>query len=260
MWQISQALNSRPKRALPSATVVNPKGGNNTGHVMAVTTKSGRGGNVHTSSQKQLVDDDQVVQEEEVLSNVVQSNDKVQIYIDDNVEETQEEDPGAFTISCIIGSAEFAKTLCDLGSSINLRPYSVFQTLEIRKPRPTSMRLQMDDRTMKRPLGVIEDVLVRVDKFILPVDFIILDCEFNYEVSIILGRPFLAMGKALCDVEARELTFQVGDEKVVFLVCTMRQPNTNEVCSFVDLVTYIIVDEKCYDQCWLYVGGRLAQL
>ncbi|XP_070019783.1 uncharacterized protein [Nicotiana sylvestris] len=135
------------------------------------------------------------------------------------------EDPNAFTIPCTIRSAKFAKVICDLGASINLMPYSVFKTLGIGKPRPTSMRLQMDDRTMKRLLGVIEDVLVRVDKFILSADFVILDCEVDYEVPIILGRPFLTTGKALVDVESRELTFRVGDEKVVFHVCkSMRNP------------------------------------
>jgi len=58
----------------------------------------------------------------------------------------------------------------------------------------------MADRTMKRPLGVIDDVLVRVDKFILLADFVILDCEVDYEVPIILGRPFLSTGKAHVDV------------------------------------------------------------
>ncbi|XP_070040514.1 uncharacterized protein [Nicotiana tomentosiformis] len=152
--------------------------------------------------------------------------------------------PGAFTIPCTIGRADFAKALCDLGASINLMPYSVFTTLGIGKPRATSMRLQMADRTMKRPLGIIDDVLVRVDKFILPADFVILDCEVDYEVPIILGRTFLATGKALVDVEAGELTFRVGDEKDVFHVCkSMRQPNSNKVSSFVDLVTEVIVDD-----------------
>nr|XP_009767756.1 PREDICTED: uncharacterized protein LOC104218869 [Nicotiana sylvestris] len=64
----SQAQNSCLEGALPIDTVVNPNGGNNTGHAMAVTTRSGRGGNAPTSSQRQLVDDDQVVQEEEVLN------------------------------------------------------------------------------------------------------------------------------------------------------------------------------------------------
>ncbi|XP_070025377.1 uncharacterized protein [Nicotiana sylvestris] len=140
------------------------------------------------------------------------------------------EDPGAFTIPCTIGSANFAKTLCDLGASINLIPYSVLKSLGIGKPRPTSMRLQMVYRTMKRPLGIIVDVLVRVDKFILSTDFVILDCEVDYEVPIILGRPFLSTWKTLVDVEADELTFRVGDEKVVLHMCkSMRQPNNNEV-------------------------------
>ncbi|XP_070050878.1 uncharacterized protein [Nicotiana tomentosiformis] len=105
------------------------------------------------------------------------------------------EDPGASTIPCIIKSVEFAKSLCYLGESINLMPYSVFKTLGIGQPRPTFMRLQMADRTMKRPLGVIEDVLVHVDKHILPANFVILDCEVDYEVPIILEIPFLATGR-----------------------------------------------------------------
>ncbi|XP_070057565.1 uncharacterized protein [Nicotiana tomentosiformis] len=152
------------------------------------------------------------------------------------------DDPSDFTIPYTIGSVEFAKALCDLGASINLMPYSVFKTLGIGQPRLTSMRLQMADRTVKRPLGVIEDVLVRVDKYIPTTDFVILDCEVDYEVPI--DRPFLAMGKALVDVEAGELTFRVGDEKVVFYMCkSMKQPNINEVYSFVDLVTEVIIDD-----------------
>ncbi|XP_070047126.1 uncharacterized protein [Nicotiana tomentosiformis] len=154
------------------------------------------------------------------------------------------EDPDAFTIPCTIGNADFAKALCNLGESINLMPYSVFKTLGIGQPRPTSMKLQMADRTMKIPLGIIDDVLVRVDKFILLANFLILDCEVDYDVPIILRRPFLATGKALIDVEAGELTFWVGDENVVFHVCKfMRQPNSNEVCPFVNLITDVIIDD-----------------
>ncbi|XP_070005466.1 uncharacterized protein [Nicotiana sylvestris] len=91
------------------------------------------------------------------------------------------------------------------------------------------MRLQIADRTMKRSLGILDDVLVRVDKFILPVNFVILNCEVDYEVPIILGRPFLATRKVLVDVEVRELTFWVGDEKVVFHMCkSMKQPNSTK--------------------------------
>ncbi|XP_070005230.1 uncharacterized protein [Nicotiana sylvestris] len=168
------------------------------------------------------------------------------------------EDPGAFTIPCTIGSAEFAKALFDLGASLNLMPYSIFKTLEIGQPRTTSMILQMADRTMKRPLGVIEDVLVRVDKFILPADFDILDCEVDYEVSIILGRPFLDTGKALVDVEARELSFRVCDEKVVSMSMPFRlcnAPTTFQRC-MIDIFTYMVEDYlKVFMDDFLMVGN-----
>ncbi|XP_070014378.1 uncharacterized protein [Nicotiana sylvestris] len=112
------------------------------------------------------------------------------------------EDPGAFMIPCTIGSVEIAKALCDPRERINLMPYPIFRTLGIGKPRPASMRLQMADRTMKKLLGVIEDALVGVDKFILPVDFVNLGCKVDYEMPIILGSPFIAMGNTLFDIEA----------------------------------------------------------
>ncbi|XP_070009618.1 uncharacterized protein [Nicotiana sylvestris] len=156
------------------------------------------------------------------------------------------EDPDAFTISCTIGSANFAKALCDLGASINLMPYSMFKTLGIGQPRVTSMRLQMADSTIKRLLGIINDVLVRVDKFILPADFVILDYEVDYEVPIILGRPFLAIGKALVDVEAGEITFRVDDENVVFHVIvddTSAMINVEDPLEAVLLNLYVNEDE-----------------
>ncbi|XP_070010956.1 uncharacterized protein [Nicotiana sylvestris] len=92
--QISQALNTRPKGALPSDMVVNPKGGNNTGHAMAVTTRSGRGGVVSTSNPRKVVSDDVLVQDDDEPSNHLQvnienMNDEVRVDIDDNVDETQ---------------------------------------------------------------------------------------------------------------------------------------------------------------------------
>ncbi|XP_009794229.1 uncharacterized protein [Nicotiana sylvestris] len=156
------------------------------------------------------------------------------------------ENLSAFTIPCTIGSANFAKALCDFGASINLMPYLVFKTLGIGKPRPTSMRLQMVDRTMKRLLGVIEDVLVRVDKFILLVDFVILDCEIDFKVLIILGRPLLGTNKALSDVEVEELTFRVGDEQVFatmnigdMLEAILLNFDDDEMVDFMECVNYL---------------------
>ena len=109
-------------------------------------------------------------------------------------------DSGSFTISCTIGNSIFERALCDLGASINLMPLSIFRRLGLGKARPTTVTLQLADRSLKHPRGVIEDVLVKVDKFIFPADFIVLDMEEDKEIPIILGRPFLAIGRAMIDV------------------------------------------------------------
>ncbi|XP_070014786.1 uncharacterized protein [Nicotiana sylvestris] len=270
-----------PEGALPSDTVVNPKGENTTGHAIAVTTRSGRGGVDSTSNPRKIVSDEVLVQYDDEPSNDMQvndenMNDEVRIDIDDNMEETQNDVnpfrehvidipemvvpkakaplprppppypqrlakqnnknqfkkfidmmkslsinvPLVEGLEQMQGYSKFMKDLVTKKRSMNCEMIKMtHQTLGIGQPRPISMRLQIADRTMKRLWGIIENVLVGVDKFILPANFVILDCEVDYEVTIILGRPFLATGKTLVDVEAGELTFRVGDEKVVFYVC-----------------------------------------
>ena len=73
--------------------------------------------------------------------------------------------------------------------------------LGLSDPKPTAMRLLMADRTVKRPIGILHDVLVKVESLIFLADFFVFDCEVDFEVSIILGRPFLATGRALVDME-----------------------------------------------------------
>ncbi|PHT36653.1 RING-H2 finger protein ATL46 [Capsicum baccatum] len=121
-------------------------------------------------------------------------------------------DPGAFTIPCTIGSLDFSKALCDLGASINLMPLSIYKKLGLGDPTPTNMRLVMADRSVKRPVGILNDVLVKVSSFIFPADFVILDCKGDSEVPIILGRTFLATGSVLIDMKDNELSFRINDE------------------------------------------------
>ncbi|KAI3716246.1 hypothetical protein L6452_23455 [Arctium lappa] len=109
-------------------------------------------------------------------------------------------DPRSFTIPCTIGGQEVGHALCDLGASINLMPLSVFKKLGIGEVRPTTVTLQLADRSLAYPKGKIEDILVKVDKFIFPADFLVLDYETDKDVPIILGRPFLATGRTLIDV------------------------------------------------------------
>ena len=120
-------------------------------------------------------------------------------------------DLGSFIIPCSIRMKYSGKVLCDLGAKINLMPLSVFKQLGVGEVRPTTMTLQLAVRSHGYPEGKIEDVLVKVDKFIFPVDFIVLDFKANNEVPIILGRPFLAIGKTLIDVQKGKLTMWVND-------------------------------------------------
>ncbi|XP_024961093.1 uncharacterized protein LOC112501637 [Cynara cardunculus var. scolymus] len=146
-------------------------------------------------------------------------------------------DPGSFTIPCSIGGKEIGKALCDLGASINLMPLSVFNTLGIGEARPTTVTLQLVDKSIAYPRGKIEDVLVQVDKFIFLADFIILDFEADKDIPIILGRPFLATGITLIDVQKGELTVRVQDQQVTFNVFnSFRYPEEREECSTLSLI------------------------
>ncbi|KAK4707400.1 hypothetical protein R3W88_033046 [Solanum pinnatisectum] len=78
----------------------------------------------------------------------------------------KKEDHAAFTIPCTIGKKHFARALCDLGASINLMPLSIYKKMGLGAPKPTAMCLLMADRTVKKPIGVLQDVLVKVGSFI----------------------------------------------------------------------------------------------
>lgn len=89
---------------------------------------------------------------------------------------------------------------------------SIYKKLDLGGPKPTTMRLFMVDRTMKRPLDILHDVLMIVESFIFLVDFVILD----FEIPIILGKPFLATRCALVDIEKRQMTFRLNNEEATF--------------------------------------------
>ena len=122
-------------------------------------------------------------------------------------------DLGSPTISVNIGGTCIDKALLDLGASVNLLPYSVYKQLGLGELKPTNITLSLADRSVKIPKGIVEDVLVKVDKFYYPVDFVVLDTEpiasgLNH-VPIILGRPILATSNAIinCRNGVIQLTF-----------------------------------------------------
>ncbi|XP_035839930.1 uncharacterized protein LOC110884417 [Helianthus annuus] len=135
---------------------------------------------------------------------------------------TKMPDPGSFTIPCEIEGYEFRTALADLGASINVMPYSVFKKLKLGEPTPTYMNVQLADRSVKFPRGIIENVLVKVGKFVFPTDFVVLDMGEDRSghscVSLILGRPFLSTAKAIIDVHGGKITLGVTDDTVTFHV------------------------------------------
>ena len=138
------------------------------------------------------------------------------------------QDPGSFAIPFSIGNWVSGKALCDLGASINLMPLSMFKRLKLGEPKSTTISLQLANRSYQHPRGIIENVLVKVGQFVLPADFIILDMEEDDSVPIILGRPFLAMGKAQINVQEGELKLRVqGDEITFHVFQPMKHPDND---------------------------------
>ena len=161
-------------------------------------------------------------------------------------------DPGSFTIPCSIGKYEFKKALCDSGESINLMPLSVVQRLSLGELTLIAITLQMANRSMAQPEGILEDVFVKVGKFIFPVDFVIMQMEEYTQVPLLLGRPFLATGAALIDVQKGELTLKVGNEAVQFIINrSMEHPNVEADCCMAVRNNSLLNDElnsKCIIQ------------
>ena len=127
-------------------------------------------------------------------------------------------DPGSFIVPCNFGDVQTYNCLCDLGASVNLMPMSLYRKLGLGELKPTNVTLQLADRTIRYPDGIVENLLVKVGKLIVPIDIYVINMEFDLQVPVIMGRPFLATSGALIDVPAGEITFRIGDEREVFRV------------------------------------------
>ncbi|KAL5573527.1 hypothetical protein UlMin_023124 [Ulmus minor] len=124
-------------------------------------------------------------------------------------------DPGCPTVACQIGNQACGQALLDLGASVNLMPYSVYLQLGLGEIKPTTVVLQLADRSVRKPRGIVEDVLVQIDKFYYPVDFLVLDTiaivNTESKIPLILGRPFLATANALINCRNGLMTLSFGN-------------------------------------------------
>ncbi|XP_039687866.1 uncharacterized protein [Medicago truncatula] len=177
-------------------------------------------------TNKRKIDDNETVALTEECSAIIQNKMPPKL-----------KDPRSFSITCVIGSHIIDKALCNLGASVSLIPLSICKKLNLRELKPTRMSLQLADRSIKHPVGIIEDVPLRIGQLYIPTDFVVMDISEDSLTPILLGRPFLATAGAIIDVKKGKLTFEVGDEKIEFILSQfMKSPSINDTRCFVDII------------------------
>jgi hypothetical protein len=154
------------------------------------------------------------------------------------------QDPGSFTIPCSIGSTKFNRALCDLGASVSLMPKYIFDRIGVGELVPTRISLQLADRSVKYPVGQVEDLPLQVGKFYISIDFVTIKMDKDPDTSLILGRPFLNTAGTQIDVRGGKLTFEIGKEKVEFdMFKALKYPaNDGNFCR-VDMIDVIVKEE-----------------
>ncbi|RDX98547.1 Pro-Pol polyprotein, partial [Mucuna pruriens] len=144
-------------------------------------------------------------------------------------------DPGIFSVPCTIGDCTFADTMLDLGASINVMPASTYRSLNFGDLEPTGMTIQLANRSIVQPLGVLEDVLVQVNELIFPTDFYVLDMEDETSgegSTLILGRSFLM---------TPILSMEFGDTLVQFNIFeAMKHPTEDHSLFGIDVMEKLV--------------------
>nr|GEZ63050.1 reverse transcriptase domain-containing protein [Tanacetum cinerariifolium] len=175
-------------------------------------------------------------------------------------------DPRRFLIPCNFLEFDNCLALADLRASINLMPLSIWKKLRLSTLNDTKMVLELADRTISKPMGVAENVFVKVGKFYFPADFVVFNFVADPRVSLILGRPFLSTAHALIDVyegeiilrhDDQSLTLKCGDKpsisynnfeslNKVDLIDATYEEYSQEVLGFADVVSDE-VSTPCYE-------------
>ncbi|XP_042454625.1 uncharacterized protein LOC122038761 [Zingiber officinale] len=214
--------HSQTSSQLPSQTIPNPRG-----NVSAITLRNvteQKQAKIHLPFPQRIVKPgrDKVVEKSKEFQELMEIFNRVEVNI------PPLKDPGVFTIPCMIGESSFEDAMLDLGASINVMLKSVFQALGIGPLQSTGVVIQLANRSFAHPVGVIEDVLVKVKELIFPADFYVLDMEGDTKsshVPIIHGRPFLKTAKTKIDVHAGNLSMEFGDTIVRYNILeAMRYP------------------------------------
>ncbi|KAK2359233.1 hypothetical protein QL285_084625 [Trifolium repens] len=185
-------------------------------------------------TKKRKYNDDEVIQLDASCSAVIQ-----------RTLPTKEKDPGRVTLPVTIGNVNVGKALIDLGSSINLIPLSVVERIGGLDITRTRMTLQLADKSITHPSGIAEDVLVKVDKFMFPIDFVVMDIKEDDDVPLILGRGFMKTARMMIDIDDGIMKVRVQDEEVSFnLWEAMKHPKEKDSCFKLDATEEAILDAR----------------
>ncbi|GJS94017.1 zinc knuckle CX2CX4HX4C containing protein [Tanacetum coccineum] len=174
----------------------------------------------------------------------------------------KEQDPGSFILSCSIGKLDFKNALADLGASISIMPFSMYKCLGIGKLKPINMLLEMAHNTNAATKGIVKNLLIKIDKFIFPVDFVILDMVEDIRMRIILGRPLLDTAHTQVDIFKKTISLEVGSKKVIFKMRTSFTTTNVESVRSIKSKTFIEYDnlkEIDYDL-FLYDSESLCKM
>ncbi|XP_065880978.1 uncharacterized protein [Euphorbia lathyris] len=157
---------------------------------------------------------------------------------------TKCKDPGMFTMPCVIGNKRIEHAMLDLGASINVMPYSIYNALNLGPLKETRVVIQLADRSNSYPEGVVEDVLVQVNELIFPVDFYILKMENDASrnsAPLLLGRPFMKTARTKIDVHEGTLSVEFDGEIVKFNIFdTMKYPENSSTVYHVDVIDSLV--------------------
>ncbi|GJY63531.1 reverse transcriptase domain-containing protein [Tanacetum coccineum] len=149
------------------------------------------------------------------------------------------EDPGKFLIPCALQELDRTSALADSGASINLLPHSIYKQLGLGALTPTRMTLELANRSITHPMGIAEDVVVRVDGFTFLADFVVVNFVPDPRVPIILGRPFLRTAKALIDLYEETLTLRVGSDKLVFYAEKSEKSKNKQFAHAISVIDFL---------------------
>jgi hypothetical protein len=125
-------------------------------------------------------------------------------------------DPGVPTISCLIGTQKFDQALYDLGASVSVMPKIIYDQLNHDSLVPTSMHLQLADQSIRCPVGIVEDISVRIRNSFIPMDFMVPEMDVCHQMPLILGMPFLSTTRATIDVAAVIIKLNINGKKDTF--------------------------------------------